>query len=532
KTRLAFFLINLALMLPLQAASYPPTPRLSAEAVFLAGLMVLAGGLSAIKRRCLAVLVAVVVLAILLLKAAIASLRLTLDRPLNLALDWVLLSSVFDLSIGTFGNLAGTLLCLGGLAVILAVLWILFWSLAAISALAARWTRSAALSAGVGLVVLGSVLSIAIWPGWTKGNLAGIGNRALVEQARMAVRTYQQQQEFRLEMARDDLRVDQRSLRGLAGIDVLLIFVESYGLDALQAEPFASVIEPRLRGIEQDLDGAGIGMVSAWMESPTVGGQSWLAHASVLSGLWVDNNAKYQAFAMGERVSLIDLFEQTGHRSVAVMPAIIWPWPEGEALGYDKIYKAEDLNYRASPFNWVTMPDQFTLSAFERMERTAADASRSAVFAKIALISSHAPWTPIANLVDWSDIDEEGLVFDQMAKQGPSPAEVWSDPDLVRRHFADALDYVLAVIGSYAERFVDDKTLVIVLGDHQPAPIVTGPGAKPLVPIHVFARDDTLLEPFVSSGYHEGLWPGEPDTRFPMSAFRNQLVDGFADLEG
>lgn len=532
KALAGFLLVNLVLMLPLQAASYPPTPRLSAEAAILAGLMVIAGVLPALMRTGLAVVLAVLVLAISLLKIAIVAVRLALDRPLNLALDWVLLSSVFDLSVGTFGNVTGSLICLAGLVAILVLLWILAWCLAAIAAMAAAWPRAIAVSGGVSAVVLGIVLSVIVWPGWTKANLSAIGNRAVMEQARMAVRTREQQREFRLEMAQDNLRADEQSIPGLTGIDVLLIFVESYGLSALEVEPFATVIEPRLRGIERNLDDAGIEMASAWLETPTAGGQSWLAHASILSGLWVDNNAKYQSLAIGERATLIDLFERTGHRSVAVMPAILWPWPEGEALGYDRIYKAEDLKYRANPFNWVTMPDQFTLSAFERMERAVPRSDRKAVFAKIALISSHAPWTPIAELVDWSDIDEGGMVFDEMATRGPSPAEVWSDPDLVRRHFTNALDYVLAVVGSYAARYVDDETLVIVLGDHQPAPIVTGPGSAPRVPIHILAKDEALIDPFLQAGYRKGLWPGEQGSFFPMSEFRNQLVRGFADLEG
>ncbi len=532
KALAGFLLINLVLMLPLQAASYPPSPRLSVEALFLSGLMVISGLLPTFKRRLVAILLAIVVLAVLLLKLAIAAVRLALDRPLNLALDWVLLSSVFDLSLGTFGNVVGTLVCLVGVAAILGTFWLLVRCMAAMSAIAVDWHPSITLSAGVVLAVLGSVLSLNVWPGWTKASLSGIGNRAVVEQARMAVRTYRQQQEFRLEMAQDDLRTDEYSIPGLTDIDVLLIFVESYGADALEAEPFASVIEPRLRSIERDLDSAGIDMASAWLRSPTAGGQSWLAHGSVLSGLWVDNNAKYQALAIGERRTLIDLFERTGHRSVAVMPAIIWPWPEGEALGYDQVYKAVDLNYQGTPFNWVTMPDQFTLSAFQRMERSLPQSDRKPVFAKIALISSHAPWTPIAGLVDWADIDEGGMIFNDMATQGPSPAEVWSDPNLVRHHFTQALDYVLAVIGSYVERFVDERTLVIVMGDHQPAPIVTGPGASPKVPIHVFAKDNLLLGPFYEAGYRDGLRPEKRGSIFPMSKFRNQIVRGFTDLEG
>ena len=48
------------------------------------------------------------------------------------------------------------------------------------------------------------------------------------------------------------------------------------------------------------------------------------------------------------------------------MPAITLPWPEADWFGYDRVLAARDLGYRGQPFNWVTMPDQFTLAAFER----------------------------------------------------------------------------------------------------------------------------------------------------------------------
>ena len=81
------------------------------------------------------------------------------------------------------------------------------------------------------------------------------------------------------------------------------------------------------------------------------------------------------------------------------MPAITLAWPEARYFGYDRVLAAADLGYRGQPFNWVTMPDQFTLAAFER--QVLDPAPRPPVFAEIALISSHAPWTPIPPLLPW-----------------------------------------------------------------------------------------------------------------------------------
>src|SRR5690606_23466844 len=125
------------------------------------------------------------------------------------------------------------------------------------------------------------------------------------------------------------------------------------------------------------------------LTSPTVGGLSWLAHATVMSGLWIDSQIRYDSLVMSKHRSLTQLFHEVGWRTVAVMPAITMAWPEGEYYGYDHIYHAHNSGYAGKPFNWVTMPDQFTLSAFHRNE--IAPENRAPVMAEIALISSHAP---------------------------------------------------------------------------------------------------------------------------------------------
>ena len=102
-------------------------------------------------------------------------------------------------------------------------------------------------------------------------------------------------------------------------------------------------------------------MRSGFLTAPMVGGQSWLAHASLLSGLWIDNQGRYRALLASPRRTLLHLAQAAGWRTAAVMPAITLAWPEAGYFGYDRVLAAADLGYRGLPFNWVTMPDQFTL---------------------------------------------------------------------------------------------------------------------------------------------------------------------------
>lgn len=530
-----FVIINLVLAASSRVAGYPPTLRLAVEAVTLAGVVVLVAALWPRLISWLKAGFAVGLLIVVLLKIARIAQRNSLDRELNLALDWVLLRPVFDMTAGTFGLVTTTAILVAVFVALGGLLWVFAASFGSLAALTVGKSRARAATAGAILTVLGLTMAGIVWPAWTLARVSGVTNRLVYEQAQLARETRREQAAFALELLDDDLPVGDQPMPGLSETDVLLVFVESYGAVALEHPEFAPVMASRLDAVDAELAKADLASASAWLLSPTVGGQSWLAHSTVISGLTVDNNAKYQALVASDRATLIDLFAQTGHRTLAIMPAITWPWPEGDALGYDQVYGAKDLGYRAAPFNWVTMPDQFVLSTLERLERSGRDAGtgdRQAIFAEIALISSHAPWTPIAELIDWAVIDDEGMAFDEMAQRGPTPAEVWSDKALVRKHYIGTLDYSLEVLGDYARRFGAENTLMIVLGDHQPAPVVTGAGASHRVPIHILAGDPALLLPFFEAGYSAGMMPSSDAAQMPMRQFRNLLVEGFDGIGG
>jgi len=82
-------------------------------------------------------------------------------------------------------------------------------------------------------------------------------------------------------------------LTGLRGKDVLVVFVESYGQVAVQGSSFSPGVDAVLRQDTTYLARAGWSTQSAWLGSPTFGGISWLAHSTLQSGLWVNNQQRY-----------------------------------------------------------------------------------------------------------------------------------------------------------------------------------------------------------------------------------------------
>jgi hypothetical protein len=353
----------------------------------------------------------------------------------------------------------------------------------------------------------------------------------LREHAERTLTSWQDLREFRTALVEHPLveLPPASAFAALKGKDVAIVFVESYGHTALTNELFAPTLEAVLRQRETTLAASGFGMRSAWLQSPTVGGLSWLAHATALSGLWVDSQLRHDTLMRSEWPTLNRLFQQAGWRTVGLMPAITQPWPESRYYGYDQLYAAQDLGYRGAPFNWVTMPDQYVLSAFQRLERTAKP--RKPVMAEIALISSHAPWTPIPQLVPWEEV-ADGTVFSLQALAGPSPEEVWRDDVRIRDHYRQAVAYALDNLLSWVETYGDEDLVVLILGDHQPAPLVSRDTENHEVPVHLIAQDPAVLEAIAGWQWREGLLPDDAAPHWRMDALRDQFISAFSDFGG
>ncbi|WP_110686746.1 hypothetical protein [Salinicola aestuarinus] len=309
-------------------------------------------------------------------------------------------------------------------------------------------------------------------------------------------------------------------LSGLADIHVILGFIESYGVAAIERDPFAGTVKRRLASLQRTLDDAGLSVVTGRVTAATLGGQSWLNHATFLSGLPITSQLRFELMMNRSRPTLIDDFAATGHRTLAVMPGITRAWPEGERYGYDAIHTENSMHYRGPPIGWASMPDQFT---WQRVAEYALTGIGSPTFTELATLSSHAPWYPVIEpLDDWHSLGD-GKAFARWTGVGDDYATLWQDPDRMRDYYAPAIDYALASAAGFASRYVDDHTLLIVLGDHQAAPAVIGSNPGRDVPIHVISGDPALLTGFLDAGFRPGTLPPGPESARPMETMRGLL---------
>ena len=352
-----------------------------------------------------------------------------LNRPFDPVIDWTYAGSLVGLLRDSLGTPAAIAMLTLAVAVIVALLVLTPLALRRLGSIAARH-RSASVRALVALAVvwaLAAVLGVHVerlapavstdpvsYAPFASTSAAAY---AYTELSRIPV-ALQDQRQFARSAAADPLRntPGAQLLTRLRGKDVVFVFVESYGRSAVQGSSFAPGVDAVLDHGTSRLRAHGFGARSAFLTSPTFGAISWLAHSTFQSGLWVDSQQRYDVLVNSHRLTLSRLFGRAGWRTVSDVPANTHDWPQGAFYGYDHFYDARNVGYRGPRFGYPTMPDQFTLDAFHRLEL--APGPRKPVMAEIDLISSHAPWSRTPHLVDQAAVGD-GSVFDGMPEQGP-----------------------------------------------------------------------------------------------------------------
>jgi hypothetical protein len=526
-TILAVALVMFALLTPNNLARITPGAFVSIPVeglVFVALVLLLPA-----KAHRVVVLVFGVALGLLtIVKALDMGFIAVLARPFHTVLDWILLESAFDFLAKSFGLAIGIGAAIA--AVLLATAILVFMTLA-VRRLARILARQDTAPATRVVAVMGIIwVSVALFGVQIVPGVPLAGNDASVftyRQAMLVSEGLKDREAFAAEAAVDAFRntPGDQLLTALRGKDVILAFVESYGRDAIEDPLFAPQVGAVLDAGQQRLNAAGYASKSAFLTSSTAGGGSWLAHATFLSGLWIDNQQRYRTLVSSDRLTLNGAFRRAGWRTVAVMPGTTRAWPEGDFFGYDRIYAAADMGYRGPGFNWDTMPDQYALSFFERTERGNRD--HAPLMAQIVLVSSHAPWAPTPQKIAWDSVGD-GSAFTLQAGAGDPPeAILLRDPAQVRAEYRRSIEYSLDTFISYVETYGDDDLVVIFLGDHEPTPLVTGAEAGRDAPISIVTRDKAVLDKIAGWGWQDGIKPAPQAPVWRMNTFRDQFLTAF-----
>jgi hypothetical protein len=313
-------------------------------------------------------------------------------------------------------------------------------------------------------------------------------------------------------------------LARVRGADVFLVFIESYGQVSWERPAFVTALASSRAGLEAAIRDTGREVVSASIESPTFGGESWLAHISLLTGIEVrdqDTNVRLMA---RPRDTMVTAFARQGYRTVAIMPGLQREWPEGRFYRFDQVYGSHELDYQGPPFGWWDVTDQY---AFARLDALLpARAPRQPLFVFFPTISTHTPFTPTPPYQpDWKRILTATPYDDDELGRAWSQPPDWLD---LGPGYTQALDYIHATIAGYLRLHGDRDLVMILVGDHQPPAAVSGEDASWNVPMHVIANRRQLLDRLLQHGFQKGLAP----TTQPLmktNAMLQVLLDGFGD---
>jgi len=312
-------------------------------------------------------------------------------------------------------------------------------------------------------------------------------------------------------------------LSGLIGHDVVIGVVESYGRSALTNPHMSQVVDPALAAGTKELAAAGFAAKTGFLTSSTYGGGSWLAHGTFQSGLWIDNQSRYRQLISGERLTLTNAFHKAGWNTVGVEPGNTRAWPEARFYGYDRVFDNRNLGYEGPRFGWSNMPDQYTLKAFQ--DNVYAK-KRGPLMAELTLTSSHEPWTPVPQLVDWNAIGD-GSIYGPMALKGEKRSVLWKDPAKTQTEYAKSIAYSVESLTSWVQNYADDNLVMVMFGDHQAVPLVSGQGSSHDVPVTIIAKDPKVLDRIASWGWQDGLKPNAQTPVWRMDQFRDKFFTAF-----
>jgi phosphatidylglycerophosphate synthase len=532
RTGVAVAVTVLALLLVWAALVAPNQPRHLNIGAFarlpieLLVVVAVAALLPATPRRVLAVVAGAVLSVLVVVKVLDIGFFTAFDRPFKPLDD----SGYVGIGIETLRNAIGR----SSADLVVAVAAVLIVALLTLPVLALlRVTRVAAghrgwaLRAAMALAVVWVALRVAGAP------VASSSTAALAVDEVQAVRAaLADPAALAREIAHDRFRGTRggRLLTDLRGKDVLLVFVESYGRFAVQDSSVSPRIDAALARGAAQLRTAGFSSRSAFLTSPTFGGLSWLAHSTLQSGIRVDGQRRYDQLVRNDRLTLTRAFKRAGWRAVGAMPGNRRAWPEGSTFyHYDAVYDRRNFGYRGPGYGVAPMPDQYTLLALQRRELD--KRHRPPLFAEVDLISSHAPWTRIPRFIPWGDVGD-GSIYKRLPAQESTKASLFGDSERVRAAYRLSIEYSLKTIFSFVQRYGHDDLVLVVLGDHQPATVVTGHGASHDVPISVIAHDPTVIDQIAGWSWEEGMSPSPRAPVWPMAAFRDRFLRAFGSSPG
>jgi len=308
--------------------------------------------------------------------------------------------------------------------------------------------------------------------------------------------------------------------------DVLVYIVESYGRVMGTHPAIADRWQRALSDLATSAATTNWHTASGFDDAPVKGSRSWLADATMFTGIDIEHESKYRQLvdsgAVSRMAHLPAILSHNGWETVLVRqrdqarPGVRL----NNYFDFGHTVFQDDLPYRGERFGWGGVPDQFVVNHVHDEVLAPLEGPRFAFF---HLASSHAPWHDEPPSI----VDDYRVLGGASRPVAPPQQRPWLSatrhlarkfkrqvddrpnfqgepglPNMAIRYGATVV-YDLRVLGQTLETRPERPTLVLILGDHQPPYIARHDDQA--VPVHVFATEPALLAPFTARGFTPGV---------------------------
>ncbi len=347
---------------------------------------------------------------------------------------------------------------------------------------------------------------------------------------------------------REDVYEDLAAVELTAKPRVHIYIVESYGR-AILSPPIRDEFVTFRRALGERFKAAGWHVSTGLSDAPVMGGRSWLADATLLSGRTVKYESVYRHLTprLKDIHSIPSFFRSRGYRTILMRPKDK-ARPGVELVNHfeftDTVFH-EDLDYRGKSYGWVEIPDQFALGHIRDVVLPTLGDTPEFVFAHLG--SSHIPWDELPPVVDdWTTLQDSGrrrnpkdkALTDKEIKFQLGRFKRDAEVRLRRlRPTAENLDdyraaiqYSLEVVTQHVLSMDTPPDLVVVMGDHQPPMYKNSDDFS--VPVHVLSKNEALLQGFKDRGFSSSILYSRRRDRIRHEGFFSLLVAAMAEAQG
>ena len=315
--------------------------------------------------------------------------------------------------------------------------------------------------------------------------------------------------------------------------DVYMLVIESYGDAIYQSTELRDPYLALANQLDNKLQESGWQTASIRSQAPIRGGKSWLAYTSLLFGLRIDDEAQYDVlldeFSESVYPDLGHYFKSQGYDYQRITPLLVTlerdvvGWEKTRRFfGYDTWLFLNNMNYAGPVYGWgPSPPDQYTIS-FMREEAETKRPNNPHLYFYITH-NSHLPWADTPTVVqDWQSL----------ATAPPAPPVAYDPNHESQEAYLQSIFYQLEMVTQVILDGPADA-LYVVLGDHQPPLLAFSDYEGTATPLHIFSKNQALIDSFVNQGFAAGLTLGEGSIKHEgfYSLFMQMLLHNYGGYD-